>query len=244
MIHIFMEKSKKIKIFIGLFYLILFLCFLIIFFSKYSFEEIKSYEFIQQNRDYFFNLKEANFIFIFLIFFIFTIIWIFFAGLGSPIALLGGFIFGKFLGTFAVILWLTCGATFLYIFANYFFKDFIREKFLFKFKNLESKFKKHEFNYFILYRFVGGIPFAIANLIPVLFNISVKNYFIGTFIGITPLIFLIASLGSGLDKIFQQNEIAPSITDLIFLPEIYIPILGFVFIVLTTLIIRKFFYKN
>ena len=231
-----MEKSKKLKIFIGLFYLILFLCFLIIFFSKYSFEEIKSYEFIQQNRDYFFNLKKANFIFI--------IIWTFFGGFGSPVALVGGFIFGKFLGTFAVILGLTCGATFLYIFANYFFKDFIREKFLFKFKNLESKFKKHEFNYFLLYRFIGGIPFVIANLIPVLFNISVKNYFIGTFIGITPQIFLIASLGSGLDKIFEQNEIVPSITDLIFSPEIYIPILGFFFIVLTTLIIRKFFYKN
>ena len=57
-------------------------------------------------------------------------------------------------------------------------------------------------------------------------------------------LFLIASLGSGLDKIFEQNEIVPSITDLIFSPEIYIPILGFVFIVLTTLIIRKFFYKN
>jgi len=239
-----MEKSKKLKIFIGLFYLILFSCFLIIFFSKYSFEEIKSYEFIQQNRDYFLNLKEANFIFIFLIFFIFIIIWTFFGGFGSPMALVGGFIFGKFLGTFAVILGLTCGATFLYIFANYFLKDFIREKFLFKFKNLKSKFKKHEFNYFILYRFVGGIPFAIANLIPVLFNISIKNYFIGTFIGITPQIFLIASLGSGLDKIFEQNEIVPSITDLIFSPEIYIPILGFFFIVLTTLIIRKFFYKN
>ena len=120
-----MEKSKKLKIFIGLFYLILFLCFLIIFFSKYSFEEIKSYEFIQQNRDYFFNLKEANFIFIFVVFFIFIIIWTFFGGFGSPVALVGGFIFGKFLGTLAVILGLTCGATFLYIFANYFFKDFL-----------------------------------------------------------------------------------------------------------------------
>jgi len=239
-----MEKSKKFKIFIGLFYLILFLCFLITFFSKYSFEEIKSYEFIQQNRDYFFNLKEGNFIFIFLIFFIFIIIWTFFGGFGSPVALVGGFIFGKFLGTVAVILGLTCGATFLYIFGNYFLKDFIREKFLFKFKNLESKFKKHELNYFILYRFVGGIPFAIANLIPVLFNISITNYFIGTIIGITPQVFLIASIGSGLDEIFEKNEIAPSIIDLIFLPEIYIPISGFFFIVLTTLIIRKFFYKN
>ena len=210
-----MEKSKKLKIFIGLFYLILFSSFLIIFFSKYSFEEIKSYEFIQQNRDYFFNLKEANFLFIFLIFFIFIIIWTFFGGFGSPVALIGGFIFGKFLGTFVVILGLTCGATFLYIFANYFFKDFIRDKLLFKFKNLESKFKKHEF-----------------------------NYFIGTFIGIIPQIFLIASLGSGLDQVFEQNENVPSISDLIFSPEIYIPILGFFFIVLATLIIRKIFFKN
>jgi uncharacterized membrane protein YdjX (TVP38/TMEM64 family) len=239
-----MEKSKKIKIYVGLFYLIILASFLTIFFFQYSFEEITSYKFIQQNRGYFLNFKETNFIFIFLIFFIFTIIWIFFAGLGSPIALLGGFIFGKFLGTFVVVLGLTFGATFLYIFGNYFLKDFIKEKFLFKFQNLGSKFKKHEFNYFLLYRFIGGIPFVIANLIPVLFNISIKNYFVGTFFGLIPQLFLIVSLGSGLDKIFQQNETVPSITDLIFSPEIYIPILGFIFIVLITIIISKFFYKK
>ena len=239
-----MEKSKKLKIFVGLFYLILLASFLIIFLSKYNFEEVASYKFIQQNREYFFQLKEANLILVFLVFFILTIIWIFFAGFGSPVALLGGFFFGKFLGTFVVALGFTFGATFLYIFGNYFLKDFIKEKFLFKFQNLESKFKKHEFNYFLLYRFIGGIPFVIANLIPVLFNISIKNYFVGTFFGIIPQLFLIVSLGSGLDKIFQQNETAPSIIDLIFSPEIYIPILGFIFIVLITIIIRKFFYKK
>jgi uncharacterized membrane protein YdjX (TVP38/TMEM64 family) len=239
-----MEKSKKIKIFIGLFYLILLSCFLIIFFSKYSFGEITSYKFIRENRDYFSNLREANLILMFFVFFIFTIIWIFFAGIASPIALLGGFIFGKFLGTLVVALGLTFGATFLYIFGNYFLKDFIREKFAFRFKNLESKFKKNEFNYFILYRFIGGIPFAIANLIPVIFNIGIKNYFIGTFLGIIPQLFLIVSLGSGLDKIIQENKTLPSITDLILSPEIYIPILGFIFIVFLAIIIRKFFYKN
>ena len=239
-----MEKSKKLKIFIGLFYLILLFSFLIIFFSKYSFEEVTNYKFIQQNRDYFFNLKEANLILTSFLFFILTIIWVFFAGFGSPAALIGGFIFGKFLGTFIVVLGLTFGATFLYIFANYFLKDFIKEKFLFKFQNLESKFKKHEFNYFLLYRFIGGIPFAIANLLPVIFNINIKNYFLGTFLGIIPQLFLIVSLGSGLNKIIQQNETAPSIIDLLFSSEIYIPILAFIFIVLITIIIRKFFYKN
>ena len=239
-----MEKSKKLKIFVGLFYLILLASFLIIFLSKYRFEEITSYQFIQQNREYFFQLKEANLILVFLVFFILTIIWVFFGGFGSPAALISGFIFGKFLGTFIVALGLTFGSTFLYIFANYFLKDFIKEKFLFKFQNLESKFKKNEFIYFLLYRFIGGIPLVIANLLPVMFNINIKNYFLGTLLGIIPQLFLIASLGSGLNKVIQQNNTAPSIIDLLFSSEIYIPILAFIFIVLITIIIRKFFYKN
>ena len=44
---------------------------------------------------------------------------------------------------------MTIGATILYIFGNYFFKDFIKEKFLNRFKNLEIKFKKSEFIYLL-----------------------------------------------------------------------------------------------
>ena len=47
--------------------------------------------------------------------------WVFpFFGFGSPIALLGGFIFGKWLGTIVVVLGLSIGATFLYSFGNFF----------------------------------------------------------------------------------------------------------------------------
>ena len=55
-----MEKAKKIKIFIGIFYLIAVCLFLYFFFSKYTFQEITSYEFIKNNRDYFFDLKQSN----------------------------------------------------------------------------------------------------------------------------------------------------------------------------------------
>ena len=68
-----MEKAKKIKLFIGLFYLILVGLFLYFFFSKFSLQEITSYEFIKNNRDYFFNLKQSNFFLIAIIFFLFTI---------------------------------------------------------------------------------------------------------------------------------------------------------------------------
>ena len=48
-----MEKTKKIKLFIGLSYLILFF-FLYLFFSKFSIQEITSYEFIKNNRSLFY----------------------------------------------------------------------------------------------------------------------------------------------------------------------------------------------
>ena len=92
-----------------------------------------------------------------------------FLGFGSPVALMGGFIFGKWIGTLVVVLGLSIGATFLYIFGNYFLKQLIREKFLNKFKNLEIKFKQSEFIYLLIYRFIGGIPWqlqlSLTNLI-------------------------------------------------------------------------------
>ena len=138
-----MEKAKKIKLFIGLSYVTLLLVFLFLFFSKFSFQEIASYDFIKENRSYFIDLKNSNLFLVFTVFLILTILWVFpFLGFGSPIALLGGFIFGKWIGTIVVVLGLSIGATFLYIFGNYFLKDIVREKVLNKFKKLEIKFKE------------------------------------------------------------------------------------------------------
>jgi uncharacterized membrane protein YdjX (TVP38/TMEM64 family) len=239
-----MEKSKRIKLILGLFYLTAISLFLMYFFSKFTFEEITSYKFIQDNRDYFFDLKKNNIILLAFIFLILIISWVFAAGFGSPVALLGGFIFGKWLGTFLVALGLAVGATFLYIFGNYFLKDIIKDKFLIKYKNLELKFKKSEFNFLLIYRLVGGIPFAISNVLPCMFNVKISNFFFATLIGIFPQIFLMVSLGSGIENIIQKNESAPEIKDLLLAPDIYIPILGFIFLILITVFLKKIFYKK
>ena len=240
-----MEKAKKTKLFIGLSYLILITLFLFLFFSKFSLTEITSYDFIRENRSYFLNLKNSNLFLVFLFFLILTILWVFpFLGFGSPIALLGGFIFGKWIGTLVVVIGLSIGATFLYIFGNYFLKDLIREKFLNKYKNLEIKFKNSEFFYLLIYRFIGGIPWQLSCILPTIFNVKVSNFFFATFIGIIPQVFLIVSIGSGLEKVIDQNVDAPTIVDIIFLPEIYFPILGFFTLILITIFLRKLFYRN
>ena len=240
-----MEKAKKTKLFIGLSYLILITLFLFLFFSKFSLTEITSYDFIRENRSYFLNLKNSNLFLVFLFFLILTILWVFpFLGFGSPIALLGGFIFGKWIGTLVVVLGLSIGATFLYIFGNYFLKDLIREKFLNKYKNLEIKFKNSEFFYLLIYRFIGGIPWQLSCILPTIFNVRVRNFFFATLIGIIPQIFLVVSIGSGLEKVIDQNVDVPTIVDIIFLPEIYFPILGFFTLILITIFLRKLFYRN
>ncbi|MDC1031980.1 VTT domain-containing protein [Candidatus Pelagibacter sp.] len=234
-----MEKSKKVKITLGLFYLLVVSSFLYFFLSKFTFEE-----FIKNNRDYFFELKKSNLFLIALLFLISVIIWVIMAGFGLPAGLLAGFIFGKWLGTFILVIGMTIGATILYMFGNYFFKEVIKQKFLNRYKNLEIKFKKSELVYLIVYRFIGGIPFALSNVLPCIFNVKVHNFFWATLIGLTPQLFLVVSIGSGLEKVIKQNLEAPRIIDLIYSPDIYIPIFSFAILIIITIIVKKIFYKN
>ncbi len=164
-------------------------------------------------------------------------------GFGAPVFLVGGFVFGKWIGTLLIVFGLSVGATLLYVTVNYFFKDFIEKKFSHRFSNLTDKFKKNEFTFFLIYRFVGGIPFFISNILPTLFNVKIKNFFFGTIIGMTPQLFVGASLGAGLNKIIENNEEPPEIIDIIFTSDIYIPIIGMIILLLVGLLIKKNFYK-
>ena len=58
-----MERTKNIKFLIGLFYIILLSIFLYLFFSKYSFEEITTYKFIQSHTKDLAEIKESNIFF-------------------------------------------------------------------------------------------------------------------------------------------------------------------------------------
>ena len=240
-----MEKVKKIKIYVGLFYLTVVGIFLYYLFSKFSIQELSSYEFIKDNIEYFTKIKTKNIFLLSLFFLIFTILWVFpFLGFGSPVALLAGFILGKWVGSIVAIIGLSVGASFLYIFANFFLKEFIREKFLNKFENLEEKFKKSEFIYLLIYRFIGGIPWQLSCVLPTLFNVKVMNFFIATLIGIIPQVFLVVSIGSGLETIIGQNLTPPGIMDIISSPEIYFPLGAFFILIITTIFLRKIFYKK
>ena len=238
-----MNKTKNIKIILGISYILVISIFLWFFFQNFSIQDFTSYELIKANRDILEEIKNNNIVLSSLIFFLATIIWVLLLGFGSPIFLVGGFIFGKWLGTLLVVFGLSTGATFLYIFANYFLKDIIEEKFSNRFNNLTTKFKQNEFIYFLIYRFVGGIPFFISNILPALFNIKIKNFFFGSIIGMAPQLFVGVSLGAGLNKILEENKDPPTFFELILAPDIYLPISGIIILVIIAIYLRKYFFK-
>ena len=239
-----MNKEKKIKIFLGSAYILIVSIFLWFFFSKFSFQDFSSYELIRDNRDTLEQVKNSNIFISSILFLLGTIIWVLLLGFGSPVFLVGGFVFGKWLGTLIIVFGLSIGATFLYMFANYFLKDLIEEKFSSRFNNLTEKFKENEFTFFLIYRFIGGIPFFISNILPTIFNVKIRNFFLGSVIGMTPQLFVGASLGAGLNKILEENSEAPSLLQLLLTPDIYLPITGIIILVFIGFLLRKKFYKK
>ncbi len=238
-----MENIKKFKIYLGILYVLIISTFLYFFFSKFTLQELSSYEFIKNNVDYFSNLKDKNYYTLLLTFFLFVVFWVLLLGFGSPVALASGFIFGKWIGTIIIATSLSVGSLLLYLIANFFFRDLVQQKLGNRMVFLKDLFKKNEFLYFLIYRFIGGLPFFIHNTLPVIFNIRIINYFFGTLLGMIPQLFIMVSIGSGLEKIIKTNNSPPSFFEIIASKDIYLPLIAFIAIVVISIFLKKKFYK-
>ena len=177
------------------------------------------------------------------IFFMFTVIWIALLGFGSPLLIISGILFGKWIGTAISVLSLSIGALVLYSIASFFFLDMVKNILEKKFGKYIQLFQKNEFYYFFIYRFVGGlgVPFFLQNVFPVLFNMKKFNYFFSSFLGFIPGFFIFNNIGSGLNIYIKGNETF-SLLNLISTPEIYFPILMFVGLLVLSLLIKKKYF--
>ena len=238
-------NSLNLKIIIGAIYLAVILIGLYFLFSVVDLNDLMSYEFIRLNKDVILKYKNENFLFLGIIFFIFCIVWVLLLGFAMPLLIFSGFVFGKWWGILIVLTSTTIGAALLYILVGFFFRETIKEKLAPKFSKLKEFFNRNDVIYFMSFRFVGGggIPYAVQNVLPILFNMPIKNYIIATFIGSMPSMFVTVSLGSGIEKVIDKNA-ELSISTVLLAPEIYIPIIAFFFILIIAFIIRKFYFKE
>ena len=235
-------KLSKLKIVAGITYLIIITIGLFFLFSFVDVRDLMSYDFIKLNKDVILEYKQNNFLLLTILFFLFSIIWVLLLGFAVPLLLFAGFVFGKWWGIIIVLTATTIGATLLYILANLFFKEMIETNLAVKFARLKELFMKNDIFYFTFFRFIGGggTPYAIQNILPILFNMPIKNYIFATFVGSMPSMFVTVSFGSGIESVIDKNQ-ELSILSVIYSPEIYLPIIGFAAILLAAFFFKKKF---
>ena len=235
--------SKNFKLFLGFAYLILLAAFLYFIFSNVQINRLNDFSYYKELQFDLDSFVSTHLLVNTIYFFIFTIIWVSLLGFGSPILIVSGIIFGKWIGTIISVISISIGALILYSIANFLFKETINNLLKRKFKKYIQLFQKNEFYYFFIYRFVGGlgVPFFLQNVFPVLFNMKKVNYFFSSFFGFIPGFFVFNTIGAGLNTYVEITE-EFSFLKLILTPEIYFPILMFICLIVFSLIVKKKYF--
>ena len=235
--------GKNFKLFLGFTYLLLLAAFLYFIFSNVQINRLNDFSYYKELQFSLSSFLSSNFLINIIYFFIFSIVWVTLLGFGSPILIVSGILFGKWIGTIVSVLSISVGALALYSIANFFFKNIVKNLLERKFEKYIQLFQKNEFYYFFIYRFVGGlgVPFFLQNVFPVLFNMKKINYFFSSFFGFIPGFFVLNTIGAGLNTYIEKNE-EFSFLKLILTPEIYFPILMFIGLIVLSFIIKKKYF--
>ena len=237
--------SKSLKLFLGISYIIILFVFLYLIFSYVDVSRLDDFLYYKELQIDLEKTIGKNLYINLLSFFLFCVVWVSLLGFGSPLLLISGILFGKWIGTFISLLAISIGALILYSIASFFFKDLVYNLLEKRFSKYIYLFRKNEFNYFLAFRLAGGlgIPFGPQNVLPVIFNIKKSNYFFASFIGFIPMFFIWNTIGAGLNQYIKQADNF-SFISLLLNKEIYLPIIFFVIIMLISVIIKKRIFND
>jgi len=236
-----MNRLSKIKIFLGLAYLGI-VSLVVIAFFYFGANTFLSPSYLVENKNYIFELRDQNLFLISSVYFFFSIIWVFLMGFGTPLVIFAGFAFGTILGSILSIFSFTIGATLLYLFANHYFKDLVEKYLGTKYASIKQNINQNELSYFFSLRVIPGIPFPIKNLLPVLFNMKLKNFFLATLFGEAAPIIISVSIFSGLSNAFESDKDLN--LNLLFSPEIFFPLLALAMMSLIANFVKKKYFNK
>ena len=128
--------SKSLKLFLGISYIIILFVFLYLIFSYVDVSRLDDFLYYKELQIDLEKTIGKNLYINLLAFFLFCVVWVSLLGFGSPLLLISGILFGKWIGTFISLLSISIGALILYSIASFFFKDLV-------YNLLEKRFSKY-----------------------------------------------------------------------------------------------------
>ena len=114
--------SKSLKLFLGFFYIIILCLFLYLIFSYVDVTRLDDFLYYKELQSNLEKMIGNNLYKNLFIFFFFCVIWVSLLGFGSPLLIISGILFGKWIGTFISVLSISVGALILYSMANFFLR--------------------------------------------------------------------------------------------------------------------------
>jgi uncharacterized membrane protein YdjX (TVP38/TMEM64 family) len=88
-------------------------------------------------------------------------------------------------------------------------------------------------------RLAPVFPFWVVNIAAGLLGVSLRNFLVGTGIGIIPGSFVYASIGNAAGAAFDKGEDL-SLTGILFQPSTLIPLVGLALLSLLPVVIKRF----
>lgn len=128
--------------------------------------------------------------------------------MATLLTLVGGFLFGRWLGTAAIVVGATAGATVLFLIARSSVGSALREKAGPLYRQIAAKLENNLIGYMLFMRLVPLFPFVLVNIVPALFNVRLVPYVLTTFFGIIPITFVYANFGQQLGAIESLADLA------------------------------------
>lgn len=172
---------------------------------------------------------------------LFMIIYIIVVAISLPgatfLTIVGGFLFGYLWGTVYVVISATIGACLIFVAVKTALGEVLEQKARGWVRRLEHGFQKNALNYLLFLRLVPLFPFFIVNIVPALLGVRFREFVLATFFGIIPGSLVYVLVGNGLGELLALGK-RPNI-DIIFEPEIFLPILGLAILVLVPVIYKK-----
>jgi uncharacterized membrane protein YdjX (TVP38/TMEM64 family) len=126
----------------------------------------------------------------------------------AVLTILGGFLFGWFIGGAVAVLAATAGSLIVFLIARTSLGEGLVRKAGPRLKKLADGFRQDAFAYLLFLRLVPLFPFWLVNLAPALVGTPLKTFALATFVGILPGTFAFAFAGAGLDSVVAAQHAA------------------------------------
>lgn len=142
---------------------------------------------------------------------VFVLVYATSVALSLPIAtlltLLGGFLFGVWIGLGAVVVGATLGATIVFLIAQSSVGNALRQRAGPLYQKVSSHMQTNAVGYLLFMRLVPIFPFFLVNIVPALFGMRVGGYVLATFFGIIPGTFVFVNFGQQLGEIAAVSDL-------------------------------------